>query len=403
MKILVVGSRIPWPLRDGGAIATFTMLKYLAKEHEVHYFSFNTKKHFNSPDHIKDFQVATGIKEIETFYLDASINPLSALLNLFFSSSSYHLHRFNIHDAALKLEQYAHQYSFDLMHVESLFSAPITKNIKHIPRILRQHNIEHAIWEKLSIQEKGWKNWYLKLMAKRLKKEEAFWLKHFQFIAAITENDAKKMQQWLPELTISVVPASIPFEQQPPSHQQPAIHEVFHIGSMEWLPNQQGVQWLVQQVWPLVLKSLPEAKLHLAGKGLQKDDPLYAAKGVIVHGEVEDSAQFMLAYQIMAVPLFSGSGLRMKTIEAMSLGKSVVSTQIGADGLEAIPDTHLSIANTIESFAQALILHLTQRETSLTMGLKAKEFVLATYNPDAISKQLTHFYQQVIHSFSKES
>ena len=154
MKILVLGSRIPWPLRDGGAIATYNMLKAMsALGIDVTYFSYNTQKHFVSQ---KEIDTHISFCKVICQPLNTNTNPLDAFLNLF-SNESYNISRFKNADAYGNLELLLKNEAFDLIHFEGLYSTPflsIVRNLVAVPIVLRQHNVEYQIWERLAVESR---------------------------------------------------------------------------------------------------------------------------------------------------------------------------------------------------------------------------------------------------------
>lgn len=374
MKLLVIGNRVPWPLHDGGAIATYGMLRSLAENGaEVHFFTFNTKKHFAENAIIEKY---FGFCKVYLHPLDAGVKAWKALWNLFFGGS-YHMERYNDKPAALALRNLMDVEGFDAILVEGLYSVPVylravSARRYSTPAAYRAHNLEYQIWARLATATLNpVKKWYLGLQAARLQKFEHHAWQQFPAIVPIVHTDAQAIQQFLSE-SKSDIPkshANSPSEKPQIHTYQPGIAierpfafvhhplSLFHIGSMEWQANEQGVLWFLQKVWPLLLVKYPQAQFHLAGKGLQKSDPRFFQTGVINHGEVPDAEDFMHQHGIMIVPIQAGSGIRIKTLEAMALGVPIVSTSVGAQGLDVEHGRELMLADQPHEFAHA-IAHL---------------------------------------------
>ena len=171
--------------------------------------------------------------------------------------------------------------------------------------VLRQHNVEHEIWQTLANGEANFlKKWYLHLLARRLQTFEQNILPAFDVITTVTENDKAVFEQMGFTKPIHIAPLGIDIIKCNPN---PKPQSLFHIGSMEWEPNKEAITWFVDYVWPDVFQQFPKASLHLAGRKLNKEFPLSFSGGITIEGEVEDAEQFMLNNQIMIVPLFSGS------------------------------------------------------------------------------------------------
>jgi glycosyltransferase involved in cell wall biosynthesis len=431
MKILVLGNRVPWPLHDGGAIATYGMLRSLAENGaEVDFFSFNTKKHFAENAIIEKY---FGFCKVHLVSLDASIKPLKALWNLLFGGS-YHMERYDNLDAAVELYDLIQSSNYDCVMAEGLYSMPIALRVmkqmssqadglvsneihensnesvqkKSIKWVYRSHNLEYQIWERLAISEQQpLKRWYFALQSKRLKRYEIDAWCQMDAIVPIVETDSTVIQATVSEIQKNnQLNSGYSVLNQPQIHvYQPGIAiespfafvhrplSIFHIGSMEWQANEQGVMWFLKKVWPLVLSAQPNVKFHLAGKGLSKTDPRFFQTGIVNHGEVDDAEVFMQSHGIMIVPIQAGSGIRIKSLEAMALGVPVVSTSIGAQGLTVESGTQMIIADDPEGFADGIIQLLLNPAASQEMTQQARVYVEQHHNLKRNTAELIAFLQ----------
>ena len=431
MKILVVGNRVPWPLHDGGAIATYGMLRSLAENGaEVDFFSFNTKKHFAENTIIEKY---FGFCKVHMVSLDASVKPLKALWNLLFGGS-YHMERYDNLEAAVELYDLIQSSNYDCVMAEGLYSMPIALRVmkqlsfkadglgsneihenrsesvqkKPIKWVYRSHNLEYQIWERLAISEQQpLKRWYLALQSKRLKRYEIDAWCEMDAIVPIVETDSNVILATVSEIhKNNQLNSGYSVANQPRIHvYQPGIAiespfafvhrplSIFHIGSMEWQANEQGVMWFLKKVWPRVLSAQPNVKFHLAGKGLSKTDPRFFQTGIVNHGEVDDAEVFMQSRGIMIVPIQAGSGIRIKSLEAMALGVPVVSTSIGAQGLTVESGTQMIIADDPEGFADGIIQLLLNPAASQEITQQARAYVEQHHNLKRNTAELLGFLQ----------
>lgn len=174
-------------------------------------------------------------------------------------------------------------------------------------------------------------------------------------------------------------------------------YNIFYIGALDWIPNQEGLIWFIEKVWPLILKKVPSVNFYIAGRNAPKWlEKVFEKPQIQFYGEIENATDFMTRNGIMVVPLFSGSGMRVKIVEGMALGKAIISTSIGAEGIEAMNGQDLVIADTITSFADDLIKLLSNNELSKELSINAKEFVRKNYDNKFISMNLHNFYKQYI-------
>ena len=234
---------------------------------------------------------------------------------------------------------------------------------------------------------------YLNIQAKRLKREEVAFLKCVDSIVAIAPSDLNTFNDltivpthlYLPGLNLGL---EVDLELQP--------FKLFHIGSMEWMANVQGVEWFLQKVWPIVKSAYPQLEFHLAGKGLNKSDSRFFQSGVYNHGEVDNAQSFMLTHGICVVPVVAGSGIRMKLIEAMSLGIPCVTTKIGVQGIDVESHVHVEIADSHKEFANSVIIMIQQWHETIKMGVRGKEYMMEHHNLQNNTRELLMFYSKMI-------
>ncbi|MDP2176403.1 MAG: glycosyltransferase family 4 protein [Bacteroidota bacterium] len=400
MKTLIIGSRIPYPLHDGGAIATYNMLKGLSEAGvEVHYYSINTKKHFVDDATIKK-QFAF-LRNIKTFYIDTDIKLMPALRSLI-SGKSYNLERFYDLNFENDLIKYIQSHQFDLIHFEGLYVAyyafKIVEN-SNAPIVLRQHNIEYKIWETLAANTKAiHKKILFGYFAKQIKRFETNFLNLFDGIVTIAKTDEKiiKEHQYINLLT--TIPAGIEnnFVQQ---ESRVNSKYVYHIGSMEWMPNQQAMLWFAENVWKLVIQKVPDAQFYMAGKNMAEKFKLLQTDNFHVIGEVKDLKEFIADKSILVVPLMSGSGIRIKTIEGLFAKKAIVSTSIGAKGIDVIDRQDCMIADDPETFANAVIEMIQNPSLRQEIAENGYQLAIENYDNQNVSKLWLAFYKKVMDEF----
>jgi len=394
MKILVVGSRIPWPLHDGGAIATYQILKGLSDQGaEVVYFSFNTRKHFVSKELIeKHFPFCRVID----FPLNANPSAFGAFKALL-KGENYNISRFHNVEAKATLKELLIREKFDVVHLEGLFASPFIDVVKNVglPVSLRQHNAEFQIWERLSNNTRNpLKKRYFRLLASQLKRLETEVLKSVDAIVPITPTDLQLFSLLAPGKPMYLLPVGQ--DEKTVSHNEFSEKAFFHLGSMEWIPNVEAVKWLVEEVWPLVKAKMPDAVLHLAGKGLQKNDTRFTGSGITVQGEIDDAAAFMQNHGVMLVPVFAGGGIRVKILEAFNAGVPVISTGVGIQGIPAKSQSELLIADSAEEFAAAMLEMQSNAELREHCISNAHELVKNHFQTHTLISGLLTFYENKV-------
>ncbi|MBP6456056.1 MAG: glycosyltransferase [Chitinophagaceae bacterium] len=393
LRILILTPRIPFPLKDGGALAMYQSIEMYHKMGcEVSLLSMNTTKHWcNEEDLPSLFQQ---INYFESVKVETNINVFSAFKNLF-GKKSYHIERFINKKFEKAFNTILETLEFDIIQFESIFTAPylslIEKDNKAL-KVARLHNIEFKIWEQLAKNEKNFlKKSYLQLLAKRLKEFELANLNLFDLLLPISENEL----QVLNTLGIETEKKYIPYGVEKFYFKTDAIEQekdsIYFIGSMDWMPNQEGVEWFLESVWPRLTAHWKNLKFYIAGKNMPHN-LFKKTKNVIMLGEIEDMKTFSLEKNILIVPLKSGAGLRIKILEAMALGKTIISTEAGVEGLGLEKNIHYLSANSAEAFERKIKLCIDEPAEAKTLGENAKKMCLEKFNKTEIYKNLITYF-----------
>lgn len=394
MKILQLCNKPPYPPVDGGTMAMNSITQgLLSRGCEVKVLTVKTDKHPVCENRIPDdYREKTAL---EAVYVDLSVKPLPALLAML-CGESYHVKRYESQEFAAKLREILTAEAFDVVHVESIFLTPYVPLIRKYSKakvILRAHNVEHLIWRRVA-QSCGnpLKRWYLKHLSLTLRAYELEHVGDYDGIVCITQNDADHFRQNGCRKPLTVIPFGVEPEEIPQVEAEP--DSLFHIGAMDWLPNQESIRWLLEEVWPVVHREVPRAKLYLAGRKMPDRWMKADIEGVSVVGEVPDAMYFIGSKKINVVPLLSGSGIRVKIIEAMSVGKTVVTTTVGAQGINYTDGENLLIANTPDEFARQIKRCLDDDDFCRRVGQAAEKLIAEQYNEGKLADKLLDFYNK---------
>jgi len=396
MKILQLCRKFPYPLKDGESIA----VTYLAKAyHELGaaltLLSFNTIKHFfkveDLPTTFNHYQA------IHTVYLNNHPEPIGAFLNLF-SSKSYHITRFTTKDFYQKLKTILQQQSFDVIQMESVYFAPYILLIRQFSKakiVMRAHNVEFEIWERVATNTTFLpKKWYLTHLVKKLKNYEIDQLKNYDLLLAMTQKDLSYFNRLGYQGQSLVTPIGLELTDYKAfklDYEQPAIS---FIGSLDWVPNQEGLSWFLEEVWPSLRLEFPSLAIHIAGRNTPEWIFQKAGNGIIVHGEVPNAQAFLKKYPMTIVPLFSGSGMRVKILEGMAMARIVITTTLGIEGIPAKSEKSVLIADSKEAFIKKIRYIINNHAKSLEIMQAARTFITQHYDNKMIAKN-------VLKAFSK--
>ncbi|TVT39086.1 glycosyltransferase [Hymenobacter setariae] len=406
MHILQLCPRVPYPPHDGGALAMYETARGLAEAgHRVTILAANTPKHHQPADALAHLGPNVRLVTVD---VDTRIRPLAALRNLLFSQEAYNVQRFVSKALLDELAATLVADPADLVQFEGTFVAPYlellttkmrSQGAQLPPLVLRAHNIEHTIWQMLAGRTGNpLKSWYLQNMASRLARFEHEVLPRFDAVAAITKQDADRLRQMGCPEPIAVIPASYDLGRLPAATAPPRPRTLFVIGSLNWLPNLEGLAWFLKEIWPQAHAEMPELELHIAGShppaDLTSRPP--GQDNVFVHGFVESAPAFMQQYELMLVPLLSGGGMRVKVVEGLALGKAVLSTTLGAEGIAAHNDENILLRDGAAAWLAALRDYYHGRLPLAAIAEAAARTAHAEYDTRQVTQRLLGLYETLL-------
>lgn len=396
MKILQLSKKFPYPVKDGESLAIANLSKaFAAQGCSVSLLAMNTHKHW-----VDTHSLPAGLdfySRIETVTVDNRIKPLQALRNLF-CNTSYHIERFIEPRFSEALTAILQKEPFDVVQLETLYLAPYIPVIRRYSDALiamRAHNVEHEIWERVAVNSPLLKRCYLQHITPRLKAYETAQLNQYDLMVAISARDLAQFQAMGLQKPGVIAPIGIDCRgYQPDRSSFTRPLSLSFIGSLDWMPNLEGLRWFLDQVWkPLLSRRFPSLELHIAGRNTPAWLTNLRLPGVQVHGEVPSAPDFINRHSAMVVPLLSGGGMRAKALEGMALGKVVLSTAMGMEGIDAVDKEHCLVADTPEAFAQAIAWCAQQGPQLESLGARARALCEQRYDNIAIAHTLADTYR----------
>ena len=384
-KVLIIDEEVPFPPNTGKRIRTFNLLKRLQQNHSIVYLCYDNKTSI-----LPELKNVTFIQLPSPVLEQKGIPFYSALLRNIFSSRPYTVDR---HCSPLMQRTVAsllEKGGFDLIHCEW---TPYTENIKtwlsQIPSVMSAHNIETQIWHRYCLAEKNlFKKLFIFTQWKKMDRYERKASKLYGEVIAVSDLDKKVFHDVFGCSRVTVVPNGVDEVCFSPGTEKPKPHSLIFTGSMDWRPNQDGVVFFLRDIFPLIQKELPESTLTIAGREPPRwlTDLGKKTKGVTLTGTVEDIRPFIFQSALVVVPLRIGGGSRLKILEALSMEKTVLSTSIGAEGLNLQDEEHLIIKDTPDSFASAAVDMLANPEKYSALGYQGRKRVLEQYTWDSIGR-----------------
>lgn len=395
MKILVLDEEFPWPPNTGKRIRTFNLLSRLGKDHEVIYLAYG------DPDSESYRAVAEANmtpvalqrklppKHGPAFYARLMANLLSPYPYIV---TSHYTRQFN-----RKMRELIGEHQPDIVMAEWTPYALNLKGLRGVRKVIVAHNMEYRIWRRYYRNETDqMRRWYIR---EQMIKVERFERRAFGWAdgaTAVASAEAEEIRGWHPKLDVQVVENGVDLEYFHPQDTPEAHGRLVFTGSMDWRPNQDAVKHFMQEILPLVTKRYPQAMISLVGRNpseqiLACDKDPHAR----VTGTVDDVRGYIAESEVYVVPLRIGGGSRLKILEALAMQKAVVSTSVGAEGLDVTPGENILIADTPEEFANQIGRLLNDSELRASLGKKGRELVTERYGWDFLARKLERFLAKV--------
>ena len=398
MKILILSTKVPFPPKDGGAIATLSLAEGLSDVGDVVYMlCLNTSKH---PFNIQNISVAIK-KKIKFFAVnhDTRIRILKMISNFFLSRQPYNATRFMSLKFERNLISILKEVNPDIVQMEGPYLNYCIPSIRKYSKAkisLRAHNVENEIWKRKALKSfNPVKKVYLNVLSRRIKWLEINTLIKSDFLVAISDRDRKILLNNKEIKNITIPTGLNPYRY--PSPKDPEFPSMFFIGALDWMPNQEGIIWFIEKVHLKLFEKKPDVKLHIAGRNapawLEDKIKSFSDQSVVYHGEVENAYQFMNKYAIFVSPLFTGSGIRIKILEGMMMQRVIVATTIAAEGIPVSHQQNIFIIDDPQEMLDCLLDLCRNREDYNTIGRESRAFVIENFNNLATSKRLSEFYR----------
>lgn len=398
MKILHLCNKVPYPAQDGSSIAMRSMAEALRQQNvELTIWALNTKKHRVSAKKIQN-ALPPGLS-FRSFAVDTSIYWLGLLRNLI-TGDPYHVSRFYQPPMARALKLALKQQHYDRIILEGLNMTvylPLLRQCSSARLVYRAHNVEHAIWQgHLHTEKQFLRRFYLKEQVRRLKHYEEQTWRSVDEILFITAEDQVQAQKSSAELPPSlVVPCGLNLDEYATLEEKEPEADLSYLAAFDWPPNQAGLEWFMEEVWPLVREERPKASFLLGGRHLPAHFYAWAEQGLQFYENVPDVAQFLARGRMSPVPLLAGSGMRIKVLENMALGRPMVSTHLGAEGFSCTSGQEILLADAPKAFAKAILLLLENAELRKKLALAARRKVEEAYSNEQLGKRLLSFFHSL--------
>ena len=387
MHILWVKTELLHPIDKGGRIRTYNMLRALKRQHRVTYVTLDNGRAAPNAESLAleychdvvrvPFDEAKRLSP--RFWLELLANVASPL--------PYAIAKYNSRALRREIERAVRERGIDVVVCDFLAPSQNVPDDLPCPTVLFQHNVEAAIWKRhADVRENPLARMYFREQWRRMERFERQECRRFDRVVAVSRADAETIERDYGVANVADVPTGVDTEYfRPAGRAQREMHNLVFTGSMDWLPNEDGINWFVDSVLPRIHQRLPDVTLTIVGRNpppriqqLAKQD-----SRLRVTGSVPDVRPYIEGAAVFVVPLRVGGGTRLKIYEALAMERPLVSTTIGAEGLPLEPGQHLLIADDPDAFAGAVLSLLADPSGGIRMGQASADYIREHFGWDA--------------------
>ncbi|MFT3790720.1 MAG: glycosyltransferase family 4 protein [Rudaea sp.] len=401
-KILVLTSRVCYPPREGHQLRTWHLLRALAREHEIHLLSFARAD--DATDEAAPLRAL--VASMQTFPIPSERSRFALAAGLVAAtaaSTPFVVKKYT--SPALRAHAARLARTADLIHVDMLplMSAVVDIDAR-VPLVLNAHNVEHELLrQRAEVETRALHRTFLRSQVGKLRDYEIAACRRARLVLTCSQIDANHLSSEGISQT-RVVPNGIDtqFNRPDPRPGARPARLVF-VGQMGWFPNADGMRWFLDDVFPRILAQRPETELVVVGKSGGLEVPAGVAHRVRLAGFVDDVRAAVTEAGVYIVPLRAGSGTRLKVLEAMALGMPIVTTRVGAEGIDLEHGRNALFAESADAFADAVLELLAAPDKARHLGDAAHALAVARYDWEAIGAELLRDYRELLAPASAEA
>ncbi len=390
MKILFITPTLPYPPDAGGKIVIFNTIKYLAPRHDIYLLSLLQPGQERFISSLNPYCRAIEVVKNEIVYKKSEL-----FINLF-SAVPYTVKKFFLVEFKEKLQKLTRGSQFDLIQVEHLHMAQYIKWIEQKPVLLREHNVETTMMNRYLKYSKNWlEKTYSLLQWMKLKKYEPQICNFFDACLFFSKKDLNSLGSNFNKYY--VVPCGIDTEYFKPKPHMEKENKLIFVGNFNFKPTLDGLIYFLKDIMPLLKKELPKLEIQIIGSYPEKKLKFWKSeRNLLFTGYVEDVRPYIWESTVEVIPLRIASGVRLKILEGMALGKSMVSTSIGCEGLDVTDSQHLFIADKPNDFVEKTVELLKNPYLRKTFAQNCIELVHQQYDWLSIINKLEKIYKDLI-------
>ncbi|MCP4706397.1 MAG: glycosyltransferase [candidate division Zixibacteria bacterium] len=396
MKILIIDEEFPYPLNSGKRIRTFNLVKGLEKFNQISYMAYGTEKsdsyEFLKSNNINPIAVGTLNRKQSglRFYLRLLGNLFSPYPYIV---TSHYSNRFQYRLIALLKNN-----KYDVIICEWSPYAIFIKKLNQFKSIIVAHNIEASIWRRYQENETNiFKKIYISIQRKKIEEFERSCFNWANGATAVSATEADEIASYGASYIPAVIDNGVDTEYFSSGESEINANHLVMTGAMDWRPNQDAAIYFTEEILPIIKKTKPDCTVSFVGRNPSKHVlDLAQNESVAVSGTVDDVRPYISNANVFIVPLRIGGGSRLKILEAFSMNKAVVSTSVGAEGLNVTNGENILLADSPRQFAQAIIDCIDNNELNTKLSNNGKKLVESKYRWDILSNKFNNYILKIV-------
>jgi sugar transferase (PEP-CTERM/EpsH1 system associated) len=390
-SVLVVSAHLPYPPRWGFGTRVYQLMRQIASRHDATLLCYASPGNENVARLREEFPVEAVERKPES----TAAKRLSQLRSLA-SRMPYDCHTTHSREMQQAIDRLFAERAFDLVQLESTLLAPF-----RFPAgtriVIDEHNIDYETYARMHETETSpLRRAFYRDQERRFQRWERRWWQEAAACVATSEREAGIMRRHAPDTLVAAVPNGVDVDYFRPDASAIEPRTLVFNGVLDYRPNIDGVNFLVDEVLPLLRERFPNVRLTIVGRGPASEIKSLERRGVAATGEVPDVRPYLRGAAVVVVPIRMGSGTRLKVVEALSLAKPVVSTTLGCEGVDVRDREHLLIGDTPQAFAAQVERLLDDAEAGERLGRAGRELMERQYSWEYAGRLLEEVYESVV-------
>jgi polysaccharide biosynthesis protein PslH len=398
VRLLVVTTKCPYPLNEGRALRTYNLLREAAREHEIVLCTF-----------VQSEAEQRGLEQMRSFCAEVHGVPLymrgrwlslaADLCRGSWSEAPILAIKYRRRAMQALLGRLVEQGRFDAVHLDMLHLGELLPVVRRYPVVLVEHNVETALWERRVDNERSpLRRAYLRGQLRKLRSYEAGLCRRVQHVVTVSDRDAEALRAAAGPISCTTVPNAVDVEYFKPTDEPVEPGGLVYVGGLGWHPNLDAIDYFAEHILPKIAAVAPEVRLTVIGQ-LPGNNVIEHWRGnarVRCAGLVDDIRPLVARAAVFIVPLRIGGGTRLKILDALAMGKAVVSTAIGCEGLAVTHGRDILIADDAAEFAAAVVRVLQDASLRLALGRHGRACVEEHYRWPAAARRMETAYRSAV-------